>query len=59
VFGIKHIYMYLITGAFLVPYLSFLILGGAPVLMLEVGLGQYMSEAGFSAWNICPLFQGK
>ncbi|XP_069113241.1 sodium- and chloride-dependent taurine transporter-like [Argopecten irradians] len=44
--------------AFLVPYLLFLVCGAAPVLILEIGLGQFMSESGTGAWNICPLFQG-
>ncbi|XP_021364484.1 sodium- and chloride-dependent taurine transporter-like isoform X2 [Mizuhopecten yessoensis] len=45
-------------GAFLVPYLLFLVFGAAPVLILEIGLGQFMSKSGTGAWNICPLFQG-
>ncbi|XP_060086172.1 sodium- and chloride-dependent creatine transporter 1-like [Ylistrum balloti] len=45
-------------GAFLIPYLMFIVLGGVPVFMLEMGLGQYMSLSGYKAWKICPLFQG-
>ncbi|XP_021371117.1 sodium- and chloride-dependent creatine transporter 1-like isoform X2 [Mizuhopecten yessoensis] len=45
-------------GAFLIPFLTFLVLGGVPVFMLELGLGQYMSLSGFKTWNICPVFQG-
>ncbi|XP_021341806.1 creatine transporter-like [Mizuhopecten yessoensis] len=45
-------------GAFLIPYMTFLVLGGVPLFMLEIGLGQYMSQSGVKAWNICPLFQG-
>ncbi|XP_033729248.1 sodium- and chloride-dependent creatine transporter 1-like, partial [Pecten maximus] len=45
-------------GAFLIPYMTFLVLGGVPLFMLEVGLGQYMSRSGLKAWDICPLFQG-
>ncbi|KAK3083343.1 hypothetical protein FSP39_020166 [Pinctada imbricata] len=45
-------------GAFFIPYLLFLVCGGIPILMLEVGLGQYTSLGGLAAWNICPLFQG-
>ncbi|XP_069111135.1 sodium- and chloride-dependent creatine transporter 1-like [Argopecten irradians] len=45
-------------GAFLVPFLTFVVLGGVPLFILELGLGQYMSLSGFEAWKICPLFQG-
>ncbi|KAK3082660.1 hypothetical protein FSP39_001726 [Pinctada imbricata] len=45
-------------GAFFIPYLLFLVCGGIPILMLEVGLGQYTRLGGLAAWNICPLFQG-
>ena len=29
-----------------------------PVTVLEVGLGQFMSQGAITAWNICPLLQG-
>ncbi|XP_069111626.1 sodium- and chloride-dependent creatine transporter 1-like isoform X2 [Argopecten irradians] len=45
-------------GAFLIPFLTFIILGGVPIYLLELGLGQYMSLSGFKAWEICPVFQG-
>ncbi|XP_069112087.1 sodium- and chloride-dependent creatine transporter 1-like [Argopecten irradians] len=45
-------------GAFLVPYLVFLVLVGLPMYIMEIGLGQYMKKAGFELWNICPLFKG-
>ncbi|KAK9498205.1 hypothetical protein O3M35_004070 [Rhynocoris fuscipes] len=46
-------------GAFLIPYVICLITGGIPIFILEVGIGQYMSEGGITAWNyntICYLF---
>lgn len=46
-------------GAFLVPYFIFVACGGAPLLFLEVGLGQFMSQGNISVWNICPIFKGK
>ncbi|XP_021372488.1 sodium- and chloride-dependent GABA transporter 2-like isoform X1 [Mizuhopecten yessoensis] len=45
-------------GAFLIPYLVFLVLVGLPMFILEIGLGQYMQKAGFELWNICPIFKG-
>ena len=46
------------SGAFLIPYFLMLICGALPVLLLEIGLGQYMSKGGLKSWIICPLFQG-
>ena len=47
-----------VSGAFLIPYFLMLICGALPVLLLEIGLGQYMSKGGLKSWIICPLFQG-
>ena len=48
-----------ILGAFLVPYLICVVLGGIPLFYLEVAVGQFMSSGGISAWRLCPIFQGK
>ena len=48
-----------LTGCFLIPYLICLVVAGVPVLILEIGVGQYTSQGGITAWKICPLFQGK
>ena len=45
-------------GAFLVPYLICVVVGGIPLFFLEVALGQFMSEGGVNAWRICPILQG-
>ena len=45
-------------GAFLVPYFLFVAAGGAPMMFLEVGLGQFMSQGNLSIWDICPIFKG-
>jgi len=45
-------------GAFLIPYFTFVVVGGIPLFYLEVAVGQYMSRGGLQAWNIVPLFQG-
>jgi hypothetical protein len=35
-----------------------IVCGGLPIMLLEIGLGQYMSKGGLKCWDICPLFQG-
>ncbi|XP_032892836.1 sodium- and chloride-dependent taurine transporter [Amblyraja radiata] len=46
-------------GAFLIPYVIFLIGGGLPVFFLEVAVGQYTSQGGITCWQkLCPLFSG-
>jgi len=45
-------------GAFLIPYFTFLFLGGIPIFILETSLGQFMQQAGITAWNLIPAFKG-
>ncbi|XP_066559177.1 sodium- and chloride-dependent GABA transporter 2 isoform X2 [Amia ocellicauda] len=46
-------------GAFLIPYVLFMLTCGIPLFILETGLGQYTSQAGQTCWRkICPLFEG-
>ncbi|VDI79921.1 solute carrier family 6 (neurotransmitter transporter, GABA) member 6/8/11/12/13 [Mytilus galloprovincialis] len=45
-------------GAFLIPYLICVVVGGIPLFYLEVAVGQFMGIAGLNAWKICPLLQG-
>ncbi|XP_071785464.1 sodium-dependent noradrenaline transporter-like [Asterias amurensis] len=45
-------------GAFLIPYVIFLIFGGLPMLYMELAMGQYFRQGAISVWDICPLFQG-
>ena len=35
-----------------------MVCGGIPTFILEVSLGQYMSQGGIGVWKICPLAQG-
>ncbi|XP_074651903.1 sodium- and chloride-dependent taurine transporter-like [Tubulanus polymorphus] len=45
-------------GAFLIPYLICVLVGGVPLFFLEVAVGQFMSKGGVGTWSICPLFEG-
>ncbi|XP_072051572.1 sodium- and chloride-dependent taurine transporter-like [Amphiura filiformis] len=45
-------------GAFLLPYLICLAVGGIPVLLVELGLGQFMSQGGITCWNLLPGWRG-
>lgn len=50
----------IITGAFFIPYILFLVTCGIPLFVLETALGQYTSRGGIMCWRkICPLFEGK
>ncbi len=41
------------------PYFIFVACAAAPLVFLEVGLGQFMSQGNVSVWKICPVFKGK
>ncbi|XP_069130315.1 sodium- and chloride-dependent glycine transporter 1-like [Argopecten irradians] len=45
-------------GAFMIPYVIFLVLCGIPMVFLEVTFGQFASLSPVSIWRICPLFKG-
>ncbi|XP_071944037.1 sodium-dependent noradrenaline transporter-like [Antedon mediterranea] len=45
-------------GAFLIPYVLFLVLGGMPLLYMELVLGQFHRCGAITVWKICPLFKG-
>ncbi|MBN3306792.1 sodium- and chloride-dependent GABA transporter 2-like [Amia ocellicauda] len=46
-------------GAFLIPYVLFMLTGGIPLFILETAVGQYTSLGGIACWRkICPLFEG-
>ncbi|KAF8790807.1 sodium- and chloride-dependent glycine transporter 1-like [Argiope bruennichi] len=45
-------------GAFLVPYLLFLVVCGMPLFFMEMSFGQFASLGPITIWKICPLFKG-
>ncbi|XP_023666958.1 sodium-dependent dopamine transporter [Paramormyrops kingsleyae] len=45
-------------GAFLVPYLFFMLIAGMPLFYMELALGQYHREGAAGVWKICPIFKG-
>uniref|UniRef100_A0A3B4G813 Transporter n=1 Tax=Pundamilia nyererei TaxID=303518 RepID=A0A3B4G813_9CICH len=46
-------------GAFLVPYLVFVVTCGVPVFLLETTIGQFTQEGGITCWRkLCPLAEG-
>ena len=52
------VYFLRLTGAFLIPYFTCVVLGGIPMFYLEVSLGQLQQQGGIGSWKICPLLQG-
>lgn len=46
------------VGAFLVPYLFFMVIAGMPLFYMELALGQYNREGAAGVWKICPIFKG-
>ena len=46
------------AGAFLIPYVIFLVLCAIPLLCLESFLGQYAGLGIVSCLEICPLLKG-
>ena len=48
------------SGAFLVPYLVFVMTCGVPLFLLETAMGQYTQEGGITCWKrLCPLAEGE
>ncbi|KAL7401459.1 hypothetical protein ABVT39_028367 [Epinephelus coioides] len=46
-------------GAFLVPYLVFVVTCGVPLFLLETTVGQYTQQGGIAFWRkLCPLAEG-
>ncbi|XP_056000421.1 sodium-dependent proline transporter-like [Ostrea edulis] len=45
-------------GAFLIPFVFFLMVCGLPLYFLEVSLGQFTGKGCFHVWEACPVFKG-
>ncbi|XP_068202694.1 sodium-dependent proline transporter-like [Palaemon carinicauda] len=45
-------------GAFLIPYLTMLMMVGIPVYMLETATGQFSSSGCLTIYSVCPMFKG-
>lgn len=54
-----YLLLFLIPGAFLIPYLTMLGIAGIPIFLLEVSLGQFASQGPVSVWKCIPALQGK
>lgn len=49
-----------LSGAFLVPYVLFLLACGIPMFLLETAMGQFTSQGCITCWrHFCPLFEGQ
>ncbi|MPC90019.1 Sodium-dependent neutral amino acid transporter B(0)AT1 [Portunus trituberculatus] len=48
-----------VAGAFLIPYLIMMVLEGAPLFLLELGIGQRLRQGSLGVWNfISPWWGG-
>ncbi|XP_061180811.1 sodium- and chloride-dependent glycine transporter 2-like [Saccostrea echinata] len=45
-------------GAFLIPFIFFLLAAGLPLYFLEVSVGQFTGKSCFHVWEACPIFEG-
>lgn len=53
------LYVCMCVGAFLVPYLFFMVIAGMPLFYMELAVGQYNREGAAGVWKICPIFKGR
>ncbi|XP_067649931.1 sodium- and chloride-dependent GABA transporter 3-like [Haliotis asinina] len=45
-------------GAFLIPFVVFMIIGTVPCVFLEMVIGQFSQSGAVKVWNLCPPFKG-
>ncbi|XP_067275610.1 sodium- and chloride-dependent GABA transporter 2-like isoform X1 [Pseudorasbora parva] len=56
---LHHFMETVFLGAFLIPYLVFLVTCGVPLFLLETAIGQYTQEGSITCWQrLCPLAKG-
>ena len=48
-----------VPGAFLLPYVLFLVVGGIPLVFLELSFGQFAGQGPLGVWRVAPLFKGQ
>jgi len=52
--------IFFLSGAFLIPYASFLVLGGVPLFFMELSIGQILQAGPITAWTkLSRLFSGR
>lgn len=52
--------IFMLTGAFLVPYCIMLVVGGIPLFYMELALGQFNRKGAITCWGrLVPLLKGK
>ncbi|XP_046578282.1 sodium- and chloride-dependent betaine transporter-like isoform X1 [Haliotis rubra] len=45
-------------GAFLIPFLIFIVIAALPVFYLEASMAQFSGKGAVQTWNFCPLLKG-
>ncbi|XP_071094834.1 sodium- and chloride-dependent glycine transporter 2-like [Haliotis cracherodii] len=45
-------------GAFLIPYVIFVVFLSMPLFFLEIALGQFSAQGPIKVWSMCPLMTG-
>ncbi|OWF56869.1 sodium- and chloride-dependent glycine transporter 1-like [Mizuhopecten yessoensis] len=45
-------------GAFLIPYIFFMLVCGIPLYFLEIMMSQFAGKGTWRVWDFCPLFRG-
>ena len=54
-----HCKVYIVTGAFLIPYVICLIFMGIPLFALEISFGQFGGKGPLTIWDVNPVARGR